>query len=41
MFGADAGFFIPQTELAFVGVLAVWVEGPVVVGNHRGGKCPL
>ena len=30
---------VPQTELASVGVLAVLIEGPVVVGHHRAAKC--
>ena len=30
----------PQTELASVGVLAVLIEGPVVITHHRGAKWP-
>ena len=30
----------PQTDLS-VGVLAVLIEGPVVVTHHRGAKCVL
>lgn len=32
------GHFFPQTELASVGVLAGLIEGPVVVGHHRGAS---
>ena len=28
----------PQTELASVGVLAGLIEGPVVIGHHRGAS---
>ena len=28
----------PQTELASVGVLAVLIEGPVVITHHRGAS---